>query len=213
MIKKKNLTSKQVQEILKRYPNERAVDISADYNVSVTHIYKTAHRYGVCKSEEFRSSPASGRIQKGQRLSPNTEFKKGVSNPGRNPELIIKNKIKRLKWKESLFKKGHKPYNTAKDGEIRFRPGVGYYFIRIAENNWEFYHRHLWKKHHGSIPEGHNILFKDGNKKNCVIENLECISNSELGEKNRHTKYPYELQKAIEDRNRLSKLLKDLEDE
>lgn len=33
----------------------------------------------------------------------------------------------------------------------------------------------IWKEYYGSIPKGHNIQFKDGNRKNCTIENLYII--------------------------------------
>ncbi len=215
-MKRKNLSSAEIQDILKRYPDDKTESIARDFNVSISHIYKTAQRYGVVKSEKFKNSPASGRIQPRQRLSPDTQFKKGYSGAtkGMRIEAIIKNKEKRQNWRDKcLWKKGNKPYNTAKDGEIRFRPSSGYWHIRIAENNWEFLHRHLWTKHHGPIPEGYNILFKDGNKNNCIIENLECISNAELGERNRHTQYPYDLQKTIEEKNKLNKLLKKMNHE
>lgn len=43
------------------------------------------------------------------------------------------------------------------------------------------YHRYVWEQEHGEIPKGHNISFKDGDISNCDIDNLECISNAELG--------------------------------
>lgn len=40
-------------------------------------------------------------------------------------------------------------------------------------------HRMVYFDYYGSIPEGHHIHHKDGNKKNNAIENLEAITNSE----------------------------------
>lgn len=215
--KPNNLSSHQIQEILNRYPNEKTETIATDYDVNIYLIYKTARRYGIKKSEEFKQSPDSGRIQKGNCLSPETQFKKGV--PGMTKGLkiaaIIKNEEKLRNWKDKcLWKKGHKPYNTAMDGEIRFRPGVGYWFIRISENEWDFYHRWLWIQSNGEVPPGYNVVFKLGTYTEQylpVIEDLECISDAELGLRNRHTKYPVEVRRMIEDRNKLNKLIKQIE--
>lgn len=89
------------------------------------------------------------------------------------------------------FKKGRLPHNTASDGEIRLRFDSmkngnvrPYYFIRLAKAKWEFLHRHLWIQAHGPIPKGMLIVFKDGNSKNCVIENLEMITKTENARRN-----------------------------
>ncbi len=199
--KRKVLTHEQVLEIVRRYPNEKSGDLAKEFNCNIYKIYKTAQRYGVTKSEAFKNSPQSGRIQKGQRLSPKTEFKKGH---------IPYFKGKKLPYTPShLWKKGNKPYNTAKDLEVRWRHNPGYFFIRISENNWEFYHRYLWKQKYGEIPEGYNIIFIDGNSKNCKIENLACVSNAELAEMNRHTKYPKAVRTAIELKNKLNRTIKE----
>jgi hypothetical protein len=36
--------------------------------------------------------------------------------------------------------------------------------------------RQVWVDHHGPIPAGYEIVFLDGNKMNCSIENLKCLS-------------------------------------
>ena len=35
-------------------------------------------------------------------------------------------------------------------------------------------HRRIWVEHNGPIPEGHQVMFKDGNKRNFAIDNLFC---------------------------------------
>lgn len=82
------------------------------------------------------------------------------------------------KFKASQYKKGNRPHNTLQDFEIRVREdknGYQYKWIRISMNNWVHYHRYLWEKENGSIPEGHNVQFIDGDTLNCVIENLYLV--------------------------------------
>ncbi len=213
------LTHEQVLEIVELYANTPAKEIALLYNKPLSTIYKTAQRYGVKKSEEFRNSSLSGRIQKGQRLSEATEFKKGMipATKGKKLSEICKSKEALQRSAANRWQKGNKPHTTKYDGAITLRrmqqKGIGecqpYYFIRIVENKWEFLHRYLWKESFGDIPKGFNIVFKDGNTLNCVIENLECISSAELAERNRITRYPKELQIAIKTKNKLIKKIKD----
>jgi hypothetical protein len=140
-------------------------------------------------------------------------FKKGgiPSNKGKkmeewmSPEGVIKSGATR-------FKKGNKPRQTKYDGAVTVRRdkcGREYKMIRISESRWELLHRHLWEEHHGAIPAGYNIVFRDGNSLNCTVENLECISNEELLERNQISRYPLELQTAIKTRNKILKKIRD----
>jgi len=41
-----------------------------------------------------------------------------------------------------------------------------------------YLHHIIWIEHHGAIPAGHKVVFKDGNHLNCKIGNLELMTNS-----------------------------------
>jgi len=215
------LTRNQVKEILRLYPDHPAAMIAAQFGQPVNKIYMTAKRYGVQKSEAFRNSPLSGRIRKGQRLSPGTEFKKGRIPPvkGKKRADIRKSREERNKNLSTRWKKGNRPHTTKHDGAISVRRVIRpngvmrYKFIRISEGKWVFLNRYLWEKTHGAIPAGDNVVFKDENTLNCTIENLECISNAELIERNRGTRYPLDLKRLIRTRNKLQKTLKQQNDE
>ncbi len=207
-MKYKFLKSKEVQEILEAYPNTKASVLAEKHGVPVSKIYATAKRCGIKKSPEFLAGPDSGRIAKGQSLSPETRFQKGMVSARKGKKMNFKSAEAEKKSAANRWKKGQKPLNTAKDGDVRWREGLGYHFIRMSENHWELYHRWLWIQKHKSIPSGHNIVFKDGNPKNCVLENLECISNTELMERNTIARYPGELIGSIHRVSRLKKIIK-----
>lgn len=88
------------------------------------------------------------------------------------------------------FKKGSLPHNTRKDGDISIRidsrSGLPYKYIRLAKSKWVLLHRHAWQKHHGPIPHGYVVRFKDGNTLNCDLTNLEVLSQAENMERNRN---------------------------
>lgn len=85
----------------------------------------------------------------------------------------------RKKSSSTWFQKGHTPTNKLKNGAITTRTsksGRAYQHIRVAPRVWRLYHRHLWQQHHGPIPKGMVVYFKDGNTLNCQLENLAIRS-------------------------------------
>jgi len=135
-----------------------------------------------------------------------------------------------------LFKKGHISYNKGKKQTeymsadviertkaTRFQKGIfphngvaigtesvhdGYIRVKIAMPNiWKFKHVMVWEQYNGKVPSGHNIQFKDGNRENCDINNLYCISRSDQlkNENSMYCKYPKELQLAIQAKGQLTR--------
>ena len=78
------------------------------------------------------------------------------------------------------FKKGHRPHNSVcVDTEVI--NDDGYIKVKIAEpNKWELKHRLVWQKKYGKIPEDSCLIFLNGNRKDCRIENLMLIKRSIL---------------------------------
>ena len=60
------------------------------------------------------------------------------------------------------------------------RVSKGYILVKVKEPNiWKEKHRIIYELVHGKIPKGYKIMFLDGNKKNCNIENLELVTDNE----------------------------------
>lgn len=84
-----------------------------------------------------------------------------------------------IKPNSGSFKKGITPMCHRPVGSERINVD-GYIEIKIAEPaTWHAKHRVVWMKSYGSIPKGHNIRMRDGNKLNIDIDNLCLVSNSE----------------------------------
>lgn len=87
---------------------------------------------------------------------------------------------------ETQFKKGHLPHNTRTVGYERTSKD-GYVEVRcemkkdrnVGDNNFVLKHRLVWEQANGPIPENHIVIFLDGNKQNCTLENLALISRAE----------------------------------
>lgn len=82
--------------------------------------------------------------------------------------------------KETRFQKGNIPHGHREVGSERIFKG-GYIGIKVAEPNvWDLKHRVIYREHYGEIPDGHSIIFADGNKMNFDIDNLIAVSKSEM---------------------------------
>lgn len=77
---------------------------------------------------------------------------------------------------KTSFKKGNLPTNWRPVGSTRILKD-GYIEIKVKEpNQWTLKHIAVWTGKNGEIPNGHCLVFKDGDKKNCDIHNLELLS-------------------------------------
>lgn len=116
----------------------------------------------------------TGWFQKGH--EPGTKGKSIEEICGYDPEKLAR-------VRSTHFKKGEPPVNqlpigsivvTSHGYKIRKRQMEGTIWER-----WEFLHRAVWEEHNGPVPKGMFVIFKDGDKMNCSIENLALISRAE----------------------------------
>lgn len=131
----------------------------------VNNVFKTDYKINQIKA--FRKnhkliSGISGQYTRGH--VPWSKGKKGLHFPGAE---------------KTWFKKGQLPLNHKEIG-TEIIDNNGYHKIKIGEPNvWKFKHIIVWEEHNGKVPEGCNIIFSDGNKDNCDISNLMCITRAE----------------------------------
>ena len=74
------------------------------------------------------------------------------------------------------FKKGQKPPQTKPVGSERLTKD-GCIEIKVDEysKHWKRKHRYVWEQANRPLEKGEVILFLDGNKTNCNLDNLMCI--------------------------------------
>ena len=106
----------------------------------------------------------TGRFQKGS-----TPFNKGKKG------LIGANR--------TSFKKGQRSHNWVPIGTERITRD-GYIQIKIQDGhyhrNWRGKHILIWEKVNGKLPQGHVIIFGDGDNRNFNINNLLLITRGQL---------------------------------
>lgn len=94
----------------------------------------------------------------------------------------------------------------------------GYLWVKVNQgvknkkDNYIQKHRYIWEQYHGKkVPDGHLIMFLDGNKENFSIDNLVCVSFHENGSLNQLHDCSPELKKCKLASVKLSKILSELD--
>lgn len=154
-------------------------EFNEKYGTSLTKQAVSAY----CKRNGWLTG-RDGRLQKGS-LPWNTGTK-GVCKPN-----------------SGSFQKGSKPNNQKPFGHQRICSKDGYALIKVDEVNPHTGYRgryrpkqHLiWEAEYGPVPKGHVLRFIDGDKLNCDLDNLICVSqavNNRLNQ-NKVNELPQEL--------------------
>lgn len=204
--KRKKLTDKERQYIIQNFANMQTAEIAKQLGYSHYTVSNFAYRIGLKKSPEIIRQ--NGINVANSEASKNTRFKKGhiSANKGKKiTEYMTAEQI--LKVHKTTFKKGMTPHNTKPIGSISEVKAGDYLEIKLSEKEWEPLHRHIWKQHNGDIPAGCNIQFKDGNRRNCAIENLYLVSRSDQAVMNARG-IPLELVTTVKHISKINKILK-----
>lgn len=192
---KKFWTDAEIAILRARYPHELAANIAADLGRTLPQTYNKASRLKLHKTEAFRASRESSVFRQGQNIGAEFRFQpgreawnKGIAfNPGGRSS-------------ETQFKEGSAPKNRRPVGSTRIDVD-GYVVIKIADglNHWKLLHHQVWKQAHGEYPSPDMaLIFKDGNKQNCDISNLELITRRENMLRNSVHRLPKELAEVIQ---------------
>lgn len=192
-------TEAELKRVVELYPNRPTQQIAMLLNRSRTTVYNAAHKLGLKKSQEFLASDESGRLRKGESRAgtEGTRFRKG--------QVPANKGLRRPGWapgrmKQTQFKKGcrtgiaarnWKPIGTIlpdSEGFLRIKvrdavhgkEATGFGNTKV----WPLLNRHVWEQQNGPIPPKHLVAFKDRDRGNCAIENLELRSMADNARRN-----------------------------
>lgn len=188
-------TEAQLAQLRALYPDHRTAELEAVIGRSARSLYEMARKLGIRKSAAFLASGRAGRLD-GVRGGA-TRFKaghvpanKGLRRPGYAPGRMA----------ESQFKPGQRGTKYAPIGSERLNDG--YRQRKVSDTgypprDWQPVHVLLWIEHRGPVPAGHAIVFRNGDRTDIRIENLECISRADLMRRNTRHNLPPDLNQVI----------------
>jgi len=197
-------TKRQIELLIKHYPHKTAKECARYCRRAVFSVYNKANQLGLKKTDEYLAEYKQKSIEHLLKGGVNTRFKPGTPshNKGKKMAAEIKEKIK-----HTFFEKGRLPHNTKFDGHERINSD-GYVYIRIQLGKYVLKHRYVYEQINGPLPPKHALWFKDGNRQNCNIDNLELVHVSELARRNHIHHYPKEIKEAILLNNKIKKQIK-----
>lgn len=191
-------TAAEEAKLRKLYPDTPTCDLARLFICPLDKVYSKAKRLGLSKSAEFMASPHACRLRRGDNVGAAYRYPKGhvPANKG----------TRRPGWhagrmRETQFKPGQKSHTWLPIGSERWSSD-GYLRRKMTDTgyqprDWVAVHVLLWVAHHGPVPPGHAVIFKDGNKEHIALDNLELASRADLMRRNTIHRYPPALKQVI----------------
>lgn len=187
------------------YPHQSTARVAQQLRRSIAATNARADKLGLHKTSAYLASPEACRLRRGDHVGRRFWFPKGhvPANKGlRRPGYSVG----RGRMQETQFKKGvrsgvavtlWKPIGTerlSKDG----------YLERKVNNDlplqarWRAVHLIRWESANGPLPPGHAIAFRNGDKTDIRLDNLECITRRELMARNSVHNLPKPLAQTVQ---------------
>jgi hypothetical protein len=222
MTKRRNLiapkhrwTDSEISMLRRVYPNTPTAKIANMLGVKPYVVSGKAAKMGIGKSAEYLASPAAHRMRV-DTIGARTRFKpgsipwnkglRGINYPGQIA---------------TQFKPGHRGGRAME----RYKPiGTervtidGYLERKINDDmplqkRWRAVHILLWEQVNGPLPSGHALVFRDGNKRNICLDNIELLTRSELMRRNSFHRYGQEIAQLVQLRGAIKRKINNKERE
>lgn len=198
-------TPEQIRTLTARYPDTPTQQIADDIGRTLEQCYHKAHQLGLHKSAEFRASAMSGRTNgsnkgAGTRFAPGQKpWNKGTSYNagGRSAETQFRKGVR-----QGIAAAIYQPVGTeriSKDGYLERKINDDFPIHR----RWRAVHLVAWEAANGPLPKGHAICFRDGNKQNTALDNLELVTRADLLARNTVHRLPKEVALLVQLRGAL----------
>lgn len=164
--------------LTKLYQDHKLADIAEKMGRSISSVANRRVKLGLQRTPEQQARIGNGQFGAGQ--VPWNAGLKGWQAGGRS--------------RETQFKPGVKPSNTWRPigAERTSKDGILYRKVAdtgIKRDDWKAVHVLLWEERNGPLPDGHIVIFRDGNRENLEPENLMALTRAENMRRNSISRY------------------------
>jgi hypothetical protein len=191
-------TEEEIEQLRILYPKMITRDIGKKLNKTNRQIYDKAQHLGLKKDQEFLMDY----YRQNYKGYPRTQFRKGMTSWNKGTKGVMIGGI------ETQFKKGQEPHNTKPIGYRSLRDG---YLVEKTGQGFKFVHVLLWESVNGPVPKGLFVVFKDKNKANITLDNLELIDRHEHMRRNNIKNLPKELREVLSIKRSITRKINQLE--
>lgn len=178
------------------YPWLSNAEIARRLRRPVFSIKNRAQLLGLKKAPEYLAKSTCGRFQKGA-----PAWNKGMHYVagGRSAETRFKPGTRQGRAAEVYQPIGAE--RVSKDGYLERKVSE----TRPFQRRWRAVHLIVWESVHGPVPKGHAVCFKNGDKRDIRIENLELVLRRDLMLRNTLHRYPQPIPKLIQLRGAINR--------
>lgn len=191
------------------YPDNRTEDILAFLpGKTKSGLYYRANKLGLKKAPGLIARLAAEAMANPNHGGRKAQFRKGEATWNKGKHYMPGGRCS-----EGWFKPGsrsgranelYRPIGSErinKDGYLERKINDG----ELLQRRWRAVHILEWEAVNGPLPKGHAVVFKDGNKRNVTLENLELVTRAELMRRNSYHRYGVEVAKAVQLRGAITR--------
>lgn len=204
---------REIRTIRALYPHVPTVELARMIGRSLGSLGGIVQKLGLHKSAAYLASPLACRLRRGDNVGAAFRFRKGRAPANKG--------LRRPGWhagrmRETWFKPGERGIRWVPIGSTRMVDGYQYTKIRDVRStksgegfvpytvNWKPTHVLLWQKaHRRRIPRGHALVFRNGDRTEIRLGNLELVTRRELMRRNSVHNLPKPLADVIQLRGAL----------
>lgn len=194
-----------------RYASEPAAAIAKDLGRGISGLYQRVYLLGLRKPDGWAAECTRKRWQEGRHEnSRSAQFKPGVPSwsKGTKRRVGVQEGCKATQFKKGCLS-GTAAANIQPIGAERISKD-GYLERKIhdglpMQSRWRGVHLVEWEAVNGPLPKGHALVFRNGDKADIRLDNLELITRAELMARNTYHRYPQPIPKLIQLRGALNR--------
>lgn len=207
---RKPWTESEVALLTRLYPDTPTAEIAVQLGISICRVSRKSFALGLKKSAAYQASPAACRLRKGSGTGFATRFKPGLTPWNKGKSFIAGGKSAETRFKvgnrTGEAKKNYQPIGAERLSKDGYRERKINDDFPIS-HRWRAEHIMLWEATHGRVPKGCVVIFKDGNKSNVTLENLELVTRAELMARNSVHNYGPEIAQLTQLHGKIAKQL------
>jgi len=192
-------------ELTRLYPDMDTPSLAAHFGRSIDSIYNHAFLLNLHKSSDYKVA-----VQARTTLNLTEGGKATRIQPGNTPWNKGKKGWCGEGCERTQFRPGNMPHTWKPLGSERICRD-GYLERKVTDlrgrNNYRPVHLITWEAVNGPLPPGHAVIFKDGNKRNISLDNLQLVTRAELMRRNTRHRLPPELNAVIQLRGVLNRII------
>lgn len=198
----------QAAQLARIYPDLPTAEVARQLGITIDRVYTKAALMGLKKSAAYLSGPFACRMRRGDNVGAANRFKPGLvpwnkGLKGNTYPGCVKTQFK-PGTRQGRAAKVYQPVGSeriSKDGYLERKTNDGLPF----QKRWRAVHLLIWEAANGPLPRGHAVAFKDGDKKNLSLGNLELVPRAELMRRNSYHNYGPELAKIVQLRGAITR--------